>query len=216
VEQCLNSLDVFKGLIDGLPEKKNRVIRDVIRTMKMGHYEEGEVVYQQGSKATEIYFLLHGSVNACILEQIEQSPEEEPMTEHKEIAVYEKGEGFGEGEFVSKSIRGTTIFVRESPTIVAKLAVHSFEEVIENYRMRVYYHKKDMFMENPLFQLLTPSKLDFILSNTKLVTLTINNSLVQQGESPKSVYVVNKGQLCLFREKTERLPFLWGHHKRGA
>lgn len=35
VEDCLNSLDVFRDLLEGIPHMKNRVVRDVIKNIEL-------------------------------------------------------------------------------------------------------------------------------------------------------------------------------------
>ena len=39
VEQCLDSLDVFRDLLDGIPHQKNRVVRDVCKAVQLLKYQ---------------------------------------------------------------------------------------------------------------------------------------------------------------------------------
>jgi len=38
VETCLNSLDVFRDLLEGIPQQKNRVVRDVCKNIELKYY----------------------------------------------------------------------------------------------------------------------------------------------------------------------------------
>ena len=38
VEQCLDSLDVFRDLLEGIPHQKNRVVRDVCKAIQLDKY----------------------------------------------------------------------------------------------------------------------------------------------------------------------------------
>ena len=38
VEECLNTLDIFRGLFEGMPHQKNRVIRDVSKALEVHQY----------------------------------------------------------------------------------------------------------------------------------------------------------------------------------
>ena len=35
IEECLNSLDIFRVLLEGIPQQKNRVIRDVSKSLNV-------------------------------------------------------------------------------------------------------------------------------------------------------------------------------------
>lgn len=85
------------------------------------------------------------------------------------------------------------MMAKTNETIIGKLEVSSFEEVLENYRQRVYYRKRDMFYQCPLFNYLGPIKMDFIINNAKPATFSISQKIVRQGETPKTLYLINKG-----------------------
>lgn len=40
LENCLDSLDLFKEMLDGIPHMKNRVIRDVRKAIEVEKYQE--------------------------------------------------------------------------------------------------------------------------------------------------------------------------------
>ena len=58
-------------------------------------------------------------VSSCITQVKEE--EEGTVLERKEIDTFEKGAGFGEGEFVSESKRKLTTIAKENETAVGKL-----------------------------------------------------------------------------------------------
>ena len=45
---------------------KNRVIRDVRKSVDVLQFNEGDTIYDIGEKATGVYFCLKGSVAICI------------------------------------------------------------------------------------------------------------------------------------------------------
>lgn len=40
LENCLDSLDLFKEMLDGIPHMKNRVVRDVRKNVEVEKYQE--------------------------------------------------------------------------------------------------------------------------------------------------------------------------------
>ena len=38
VEHCLDSLDLFRDLLEGIPHQKNRVVRDVCKSITVENY----------------------------------------------------------------------------------------------------------------------------------------------------------------------------------
>ncbi len=50
-----------------------------------------------------------------------------------------------------------------------------------------------MFSQCPLFSNLSPIKLEFIINNTKPMTVNISQKIIKQGEKPKTLLLINKG-----------------------
>ena len=67
VESCLDSLDVFRDLLEGIPQQKNRVVRDVCKNIELKYYSYGDIIYDVGDKAQDVYFCLSGVVYICIM-----------------------------------------------------------------------------------------------------------------------------------------------------
>jgi hypothetical protein len=68
IENCLDSLDVFRDLLEGIPHQKNRVVRDVCKNIDLKQYQYGDLIYDIGEKAKSIYFCLSGSVSISIIQ----------------------------------------------------------------------------------------------------------------------------------------------------
>ncbi len=68
IENCLDSLDVFRDLLEGIPHQKNRVVRDVCKNIDLKQYQYGDLIYDIGEKAKAIYFCLSGSVSISIIQ----------------------------------------------------------------------------------------------------------------------------------------------------
>ena len=79
--------------------------------------------------------------------------------EFKEIDSFEAGSGFGEAEFIQGTKRGLCALGKESCTVLGVLGSSAFEEVVEMYRQRVYFGKRDMFARCALLQCLKPHQL---------------------------------------------------------
>ena len=115
-----------------------------------------------------------------------------------EIDCIEAGQGFGEAEFITGRKRQVrTITVGEC--LLGKLELSAFDQVLENYKQRVYFKKRDMFMKCPLFMKLDPVRLSFIINNTKPMSLGISKQLVRQEDPVDFVYLIDKGQVSLWK-----------------
>ena len=69
IEKCLDSLDIFKVLLDGIPEQKNRVIRDVLKNLEIFKYNSDDTIYDIGETANYIYLCLSGNVSIRLPEE---------------------------------------------------------------------------------------------------------------------------------------------------
>lgn len=66
LENCLDSLDLFKEMLDGIPHMKNRVVRDVRKAIEVEIFRENDIIYDINEKATAVYFCLKGSISITI------------------------------------------------------------------------------------------------------------------------------------------------------
>jgi hypothetical protein len=79
VSSCLDSLDVFRDLLEGIPHQRNRVVRDVCKNLELRNYRSGEIVYNVGDKVDELYFCIAGLISICIIEEVPRDPVSSPI-----------------------------------------------------------------------------------------------------------------------------------------
>lgn len=122
-------------------------------------------MYDVNDQSNEIFLVFQGAVSLNIrIEAQEKSQSllhselQEEFT-YKQVETFQKGEGFGEAEFIRGRTRDFQAQVKEKGSIIGRLHIQSFEEVIENYKMRVYYKKLEMFKKCPLLSEISPNRL---------------------------------------------------------
>jgi signal-transduction protein with cAMP-binding, CBS, and nucleotidyltransferase domain len=111
----------------------------------------------------------------------------------------EAGSGFGESEFISGTKRKYRAVVRAAPAVIGRLQLSNFEEVMQNYKQRVYYRKREMVRKCVLFAGLKEKKVDFIINNMKMLNLNVSYTLIKEGMSVDRIYFVNKGTMVLWK-----------------
>lgn len=60
-----------------------------------------------------------------------------------------------------------------------------------------------MFQKCPLFANLSQNKLEFIISNTKPISICISHRLAKEEGPIDAIYLVNKGQISLWKTGIE-------------
>jgi len=48
------------------PVQKNKIIRDITKTVNLKIYEEDSVIYGKGESSTSIYMVIKGAVSQCV------------------------------------------------------------------------------------------------------------------------------------------------------
>lgn len=112
LEECLQSLDIFRGLLED-PIQRHKLIRDVTKNLQLKLYDEGALVYSRGEIAQSLYMVIRGRVSL-------RMPAEDTEGE-REIDVFEEGVGFGEAEFVHGRKRALLAVAGECDTVVGVL-----------------------------------------------------------------------------------------------
>jgi CRP-like cAMP-binding protein len=85
LEECLQSLDIFRELLDD-PIQHRKLLRDVNKNLQLKLYDEGATVYARGEVAESLYLVIRGHVSLIM-------PAE--AGEEQEIDVFGEGMGFG-------------------------------------------------------------------------------------------------------------------------
>lgn len=62
LEECLETLDIFKEILED-PIQKSKLVRDVGKNIRLKVYDEEAVVYCRGDLALEFYLLVKGEVS---------------------------------------------------------------------------------------------------------------------------------------------------------
>lgn len=62
LEECLETLDIFKEILDD-PIQKSKLVRDVGKNVRLKVYDEDAVIYSRGDPSLEFYLLVKGQVS---------------------------------------------------------------------------------------------------------------------------------------------------------
>lgn len=65
IEECLESFDIFKDVLED-PHQRNKLVRDVMRSLKVETVETGVPLYSKGDPAESIFMVLRGAVSLCL------------------------------------------------------------------------------------------------------------------------------------------------------
>ena len=82
--------------------------------------------------------------------------------------------------------------------------------------MRVYFKKRDMFMRCPLFRNMDQNRLEFIINNTKPMSMKLSDHLMREGEIVNDLYLVNKGEISLWKKMNREKVPIFGHKKYSS
>jgi CRP-like cAMP-binding protein len=236
VYSCLSTFDLFRDLLDGSPHQHRKVMKDVCKNIKLKQYQYGDIVFNVGDCAEELYLCMDGEVSICIMGKLQEDPqpqlsqsvneftrgkngkvaksesllspianscllpkEQQAEENETEVSVVEGGEGFGEAELIAGTSRAVKAVVKSPVALIGKLGAHQFAEVRSNYEQRTYDRKREMFERCPLLSALPKHKLEFIINNSKPLTVHISTNLIKQGTKANRLYLISRGQLSLWK-----------------
>ena len=101
LEECLETLDIFKEILED-PVQKHKLIRDVNKNLQLKLYDEGAVIYNRGEVSEGFYMVIKGKVSLCLpvykAEALEGSYNEEKILEEQQIDTFGSGAGGRQGQ----------------------------------------------------------------------------------------------------------------------
>ncbi|MEA1916335.1 MAG: cyclic nucleotide-binding domain-containing protein [Campylobacterota bacterium] len=97
-------------LFDGI-SNRDQIVR-MTNNVSFKKYAKGEVVFNEGQKSKDIYFVLAGEV-AVVL----------PQLKNKVVAKIIGGNMFGEMAFITDEPRSATVVVNKEPTTIIKFGI---------------------------------------------------------------------------------------------
>jgi CRP-like cAMP-binding protein len=65
LEECLETLDIFKEILED-PVQKSKLIRDVNKNLQLKLYDEGAIIYNKGETSSSFYMVIKGQVSLCM------------------------------------------------------------------------------------------------------------------------------------------------------
>ena len=94
LEECLETLDIFKEILED-PVQKSKLVRDVGKNIRLKVYDEDAVVYSRGDLSLEFYLLVKGEVSLRMPVYKQVGDEGKTVMSEQEIDTVKEGTGFG-------------------------------------------------------------------------------------------------------------------------
>jgi CRP-like cAMP-binding protein len=132
----------YKKKISFFKNMTQNAIVDITKNVRFIRYEEGEMVFEQGSFDQDIYLLISGSVELRIKDQ-------KPGGSSKEVVIkLDKGRLFGEMSFITKEPRSATATIGSSGTLILVFNIVEFTGENSSSHIILYKNLVDHLVSN--------------------------------------------------------------------
>jgi CRP/FNR family transcriptional regulator, cyclic AMP receptor protein len=95
-------------------------------------YDQGELVFEENSRETELYLIIHGSVNIIVNPSL-VSPRPDDSHEPAIIATLRRGQSFGEVALVDEGVRTASACAAEKRTRLLRIQRARFMLICNSY-----------------------------------------------------------------------------------
>ena len=117
-----NSLLVIKNRLSFFDDFTNAEVLKITKDIEFKKYKKGEIVFEQGAKSTDIYYVIKGSV-AVLLGKEKKSSYTVSYENHIELARLPKRSIFGEMSAITGEPRSARIIAAEDETNLLKFKI---------------------------------------------------------------------------------------------
>lgn len=125
LEECLETLDIFKEILED-PVQKSKLVRDVGKNIRLKVYDEDAVVYSRGDLSLEFYLLVKGEVSLRMPVYKQVGDEGKTVMSEQEIDTVKEGTGFGEAEFIHGKKRSLIAKAQINDTVIGVIEGSAF------------------------------------------------------------------------------------------
>jgi ATP-binding cassette subfamily B protein len=203
-DRALGELSVFKMLTDD-----ERVL--VAARCEHVSYPFGSIIVREGEPADALFVLISG--RARIIKHADG--------QEVSLDLLRAGDSFGETALLERTTRTAT--VRASSALeVLRLDRTTFEELLDthpslrrNFELQAKFrHLQNFFRLYTPFAALSRESLERLLQDLEPITVAAGTRVIQEGAEPGPMYIVQDGQLRVFRTEAGRRRYV-AYLRRG-
>jgi putative peptide zinc metalloprotease protein len=184
-------------------------LRPIASVLKSRQYAAGETIIRQGEPGNEFFIVESGKVQVWVQNE---------NLESQQVNSLSAGQFFGEAALVTNAPRNATI-IAETPAILLSLGREDFDILVMHHHefaknIKANIQAKWILRHMPIFDELDAIELNYLASRLKTETFKAGEMVIRQGDIGDKFYIVNSGELRIFRDENGGTIEL-DHHTAG-
>ena len=177
IKESITSYPLFRDTDEG-------ILVSLIENMMYYILKPNETVFHQGEPGYNFFLIASGSV--------------EVVSNHKRVAVLDRGRSFGELALLHGCGRNATVTTLTNVRLWG-LGREIFQELIRKDNQQQYFDNKEFLTNAPRLKALSPGQIEALLSSLVVQIFETNEKILSLGENSAEFYIIKSGAVNLFR-----------------